>query len=329
MAISPDGKSLAYTVEDDEYEIELFVWSSGKATCLGKDFEPVAVSNGAKYIYFISEEKSLYVASADKEKSKLCGDVTGVRLFNRDCSEIIFTSEDKTYISINGAEKVSLGKADFSYPLLPRYAVTSGGNTKVGSIIYKDSLLGQAYYARSSDGFDIVTLNKKCEVEKLFSDVNANLADDEKTITYMKGDSVYKGKLNKANDAQKIVEDEVVSFIATSDGKAFYYITEDDELMYKKGNADPKKISDDVRRMSISGDDVLFFLADYSSDSGTLFASSNGKEKVKIADDVMSVTSNAKAIIYYANDEDNTCDVFASDGGTKFVEIAKGTIWDY
>ena len=324
LAISPDGKSLLYTIENDDYDIELFLYDSGKSASLGKELSPVAVSNGAKYSYFVNEDDSFYVCQKGKEKVKLAENVQRGAMINKDGTEIIFFTDDgKSYVSVKGEEKMRLSNSEIMYELKPYHTsrFCGGGNGSVAYAVNSGSLLNNTYV---SNGGDVIKVNGKGESDRVLSDVEIELSDNGKTITYLKDDSIFRGKLSKPSEAKKIIEEDA-DYLVTSDSNSFYYLTDDFELIFKKGNSNPKKISDDVFTSSaaVNRDGTLFFIEDYSSSTGgTLYYTSGGKEKVKIADDVVSVRANANAVYYNTVIDSDTVSVFASDGGTKFTKVA-------
>ncbi|MBE3141579.1 MAG: zinc ribbon domain-containing protein, partial [Thermoplasmata archaeon] len=119
VVISPDGKTVAYLIDDDESK--LYVYTNGKSTLVGKELAAIAVSNSGKYIYSYREEnEALYVSELGGDKNKLAADVdTDYFILNKDHTEIIFTADSKSYISIKGGDKEKIGSSSSLTPLFP------------------------------------------------------------------------------------------------------------------------------------------------------------------------------------------------------------------
>jgi hypothetical protein len=318
MAISPDGKALIY-VEGDRDDYDLYYYYKGKKEKLEGSMYPIAVSNSASYIYAYSEDNdALYLLDTKGNKSKLGADMSGSFVLNKDHSELIFTADGKNYITVKGGEKVKIGSSYGMYPLMVsgsastyRYdqyvVITCGLSTFKGSILY------------NTDG-DVYKLNKNLETDRIVGSASGRININNKTLFYLKNNNLYKISMEEDAESVKLAED-VTSFCVTSDGNIVYYITEDSELRYIKGNKDSKKIADDVYTMSISGKDVLFFLTDYAKNSGTLYYSKTCSEKKRIADDVAEINVTTTGVFYYEDDGDDLYNVYSSNGNEKFEKI--------
>ena len=102
LSISPDGSVVGYTVYDDvEYETIGYFYD-GKQKELGKDIIPVAISNGAKHVYY--KNGKLYVQRHSTDTKVALVSIVYYSL-NKDLSELIFTADTsngyRSYISRN------------------------------------------------------------------------------------------------------------------------------------------------------------------------------------------------------------------------------------
>lgn len=320
-AVSPDGKTVVYSVYDEEeQEKEGFLYN-GKTVSLGKDVYPIAVSNGAKYIYYFKND-ALYVQKGTKEntKNKLGKSVYGMCL-NKDFSEIIYASNNKAYISRHGKERQSLS-GTFTAMIWPAY-------TQIG-FYTQMNVAGVASFANTfyREGDDVVYINGNFKTHSVAKGVTeVQLADDGKTVYYLKNDSVHKinGSKENAKDTE-LVEDDVRSFLSTRDGKAVYYYTTDDELFYRKGKGKPVSVAEDVDneegyiKWDIFGKDKLYYVSD-----GELFVSGGGKGKtVKgIQDEAVNIYAGPKQLKVITKEDrgDYEYNTYVSKDGKKFELI--------
>lgn len=308
--ISPDGKIVTYTLYDeDKLEVEGYYFD-GKNTSLGKDVVPVAISNGAKYVYYIKKDSFYVQKGANRDSKNKLGENIYRYIFNTDLSQIVYNYNEKSYISCNGGEKNSLTGSMSNF-------LTPDGTVADYYVIGVSSFADTYYYTTSSN---IVHINGKFETNNVVKNVNnPQLMNDGKTIIYQKSDRVHKidGTKENAKDIE-LVEKDVVNFIAVSDGSAIYFINDDDELFYQKGKGKPVKVGEDLSGSSLYGDywtmykgSKLFYISDEE-----LCWSTGGKGKVvtDINGDVEYVFANTDYVMVGSADHDEYLRYLSKDG---------------
>lgn len=312
FSISPDGKTVAYTLYDEDEDKVEGCYYNGKETSLGKDIIPVAIANGAKYVYY-NKKDSLYVqAGANGDSKNKLGEGVYDYYFNNDLTQIIYNSSSKAYISRNGGEKESLSDT-ISYFILPAGTVSEYNNGQVIGI----SSFADTFYI---NGSSVIHINGKFETNNAVKNANnPQLAKDGKTIIYRRNDSIYKINGTKENAEDKeLVKEDVHNFIATSDGGAVYFCNTDDELFYQKGTGKPVRIGEDLGGNYFYGDywamfggNKLFFISD-----DELFWSTGGKGKAvtDIDGDIDYMFANNKFVYVQATDGSDTFTYISKDG---------------
>ncbi len=286
--ISPNGKTVAYWNTDEDGKTTGYYYD-GKVHELGRDIMPIAVSNGARCVYFTKNNK-LYVQNGDNEDSrvKLSGGSISNVAFNRDFTEVVYSSDsdNEIYISKNGGEKIRLGVADYDFPFLmpQKTAVSSYFNTSIS--IYDTASFTDTYYRVGYRVYHINGNYEAEEVENCSVSGTAYLSSDGKTIYYLDDDELYRidGSAKKAEPEE--LADDVRDFYLTDDGQSFFYLNDDMELFYQRGSGKPTMISDDGGYGYIQGK-TLYYVVDnelYTSDG------SKGKLVTGIDGEVQGVT---------------------------------------
>lgn len=311
-ALSPDGKILVYTaVEDDEF---VGYYYDGKTHELGEDIMPVAVSNGAKQVYYM-KNGILYVQSGTRSDTKvMLGEDFNSIYFNKDFSEVIYStsadSKSKSYISQNGGSKQSLDGSIDDF-LLP-----DGTMRHVKPIVAVTSFADTFYKADDS----IYHITNDFESERVIKAAfNPHLSTDEKTITFQKGDSIYhiNGKDNKAQ-RKVIVDGGIVSLVGTtSDGQGIYFVNEDNELCYQKGHNKPRIITDefDSTGKGLFKGKIFYFATD-----GDVYAVANGeKTLIKGIDGYIHSMYGFFANALIITEEDGETLTYSSTDGKTFI----------
>lgn len=122
------------------------------------------------------------------------------------------------------------------------------------------------------------------------------VSEDGKTVTYLKGNTLYQHNLKEET---KIAKD-VREFEASSDGKILYYVDEEDTVYaYNKGTEE--KVGSEIEIEYVTED----YKTVYFMDEDTLYKKELGKDKVKLVTDVSSVYGfNDKGTFYYTEAAD-------------------------
>lgn len=265
--ISPDGKSVAYTVTEG-LETDLYYFNGKKSEKVaGCDGKVVGMSNGGKYIYayVIDEDLSanLFVYNKNGKREKIDSAETRFA-FNLDCTEIMYYSNGKSYVSAKGKEGVKVAGDKLSL-LMPRY--TTSYSVGSASLIYPvDSLYGHVYTSGSTAYF--VAKKESKNVKLVKADSSFTLDDSAEFLYYMDDETLMCLEIAKgenAKDKAKEIAEDVESYVVTSDRKYLYYISDSELLVVngKKGGKSKTIENDDVAsRLTISNDDYVYYYCD-------------------------------------------------------------------
>jgi len=313
VAVSPNGKTVAYTAYDGTDKIAV-VWT-GKVKEIGKDIYPIAVADGAKYFYYVKSGTLYAVKGTNTEnKVKLAESYSGL-YFNSDLTQIIFNSDSKGYISVKAGEKTALS-GSVTGLLLPSGTAQWNGYSYKRYYIFGVKTFADTYYRNDSSSYSVIHITKKLETETIVRNASsASLASDGKTIVYLYGDSIRKINGSKAGlEYVTLVSGDVYSFRMTPNGKAVFFLTDDDELYYLKVSGKPARISEDVYSYALYNDKCFYF-----NDDGELFSSTGGKStKISgIEGDYGYISANSFYVACSVSDGNNYA-VYFSDDGKKF-----------
>ncbi len=326
VAISPGGSVLLYctTDEDESDDFTLHAWKNGKSVDVAKNYAGLAATDDGKLLYIMNEERSVYVTKfGSDDRTKLCSDVDSYSL-NSTGTEIVMISDGKTYISIKGGEKAKINNS--SVLVLASPLKTDSARPISHSIDYLpvESYVGApVLYAKSAgDDVSLGFIKKNggdYEIVRVANNVTGVLTADCKTYYFLKNNDLCRVELKEDAEIEKLEED-VSSYSLTASGKSVYAIDEDDALIKITGK-NKTKVADDIESpldYAVMGEGVLY-LVDTSSSTGegTLFYSSNGKNKKVVTDEAVSIIASAHFGLgwYMTSDED----VYFTTNGTKFT----------
>lgn len=326
FVISPKGKSFAYVVEDGDDYI-LYAFNGNKEIELGDDNYPVGLTDDCKYIYYYNNDKdALYVTNMKDDSNKIASDIYGDYLFNKDCTELMFTCDKGTFITKKGEDKIKISSSTDYTPL--EYYVGLNYSYSSSSLICSFKSFSDHYFYIDED---IVYLDKKFESEKIVSGVYTSLSvnDNIDTVYYINSsDTLYSCRLTGKTEPEKIKSD-IESAKCVPGGKGVYFVNDEDSLYYKGGVKDPEKIADDVDSFDVTYDGICLFMTDYDyeDETGMLYYSKNGGDKTKIESDCFDFSCDGNYTIYLNNydydSDDYTCtyDVNIATSGVKFNTI--------
>ena len=319
-AISPDGKTVAY-IDDDGGRQTGYIWD-GQTTELGRDIQPLAVSNGAKYIYFIRNDAFFVQRGSNSDsRERLCDSSELTEIYaNRDLSQIVYDTGARTFVYTKGGGRQSLARG-FRNWILPNGTASQMQRSKnVVVSIYGMSGFADTFY-RNADN-SIVHVNRKYETNNVARNASAQLANDGKTLIFLRNRGIYKvDGTNAKAEATEIVSEAytVTSFVATYDGKAVFFTNDMDELYYQKGKGRPTTVSDYV---SLDGRGInyglykgktLYYVCDEE-----LYASSGGKGSVirGVGGRVQSASSGLYGVTVTSLEDGDSVFYYSSDGKT-------------
>ena len=314
FCVSPDGKTVVYLVNDDGDYIT-YLYKGKNSIELGEDLIPVAVSNGAKVIYCIDDEKgSLCTVDTKGNTEKIAGDVYDDSFFmNEDHTQMIFQADGKWYATVKGGEKIKL-TSDYNFRIMTYQYAASFEDYNIDMITYPTSDLRNCFVL--VDG-DISWMNNKWELTKAAKDVEeAYVSADGKTLVFLKDNGKLMKVTSKKLDKPVELAEDIWSFMPTSDGSAVYYINDDDELFFQKGTGKAKKVSDDVDGGIVTPGDVFLFSSDEE-----LYSTKKGGKKVKQFDDIYDIAMTGTTIYLWTDYDDGEFTFSALTKGSKFKEI--------
>ena len=314
--MSANGKFLFYTISDPEKdEVHGYVYDGIRVQEYGKNEAPFYLSSDEKYCYFFKLHMNTQTADLMVRPNgnsgadvKLIDDWASGNMsdfrFNADGSEILYTSEGKIYLCIRGGEPVKVCSGYSFTPVVPY-------GTAVGSSVAIKSFTNSFIRVEN----DVFYINGKGEGLKVARNITGKVcvADDGKTLTYIKEDNVYQVNGTKEGAEQVLIADDVYDFIPTTDGKTIYYLDEDWELWCVKPKGEPVSICrDDNVNASLSyeglynGKDLL-----YTLDEELYIVRGGTPEKIKgINQDVLTARCYGKYIVL--DGEDGV--LFSGDG---------------
>jgi hypothetical protein len=336
VVMSPDGKTLGYVVHSGRYDRDTrswenerltgVIWRNGKETELGRDITPVAVANGAKFIYFNrattdSNDWPITVLNVQRgfneNRRERLGDGISATWFNRDLSQIIFTastnSGSRSFISVNGRERQQLtgSVSSFAAP----YGIASFGNI-LGFNNFKNT-----FYVSTEAA--LLRIKGNWETERIHSSVDGAvfLADNGKTLTYMRNAntrndaSIFRvnGMKNGA-EPDRIVDRDGDMFASTKNGKAIFYRNDDGDVIFQRGRNETTVSSERSRGWTIFKGTTLFYIND---ENELLFSSGNRGTRISGLDgDVQWVSANMHDILVQTRDGNDTLYYHSTNGRT-------------
>lgn len=317
IRVSPDGSAIVYSVysyEDFKAKYKCYGWNGGEPVKLGTFYDGY-VSNGGKIVYGISDNDKLYIVKNfdDSTKDSLgsCDEVLGL---SENLDTICFYSDGKCRVyntSFDSAKSFSAYNASVLNPIDRVYiegcAVISDYKNFV---VYSDNKLILAQLKKGE--YEKITLAKNVDAHRISA--------DGKTLIYKKNDNLYRISALKTQDEPELLAEDIRSFDANPDLSAIYYINDDRELMYAKGNGKSVKVESDYPdEYDVLHNGVCVYVIDdtikYSTgDSGVKCTGIGECEEVSSYYSYYMLDS-VNAVVAYSDDY-----VYISKDGKKFTK---------
>lgn len=259
--LSPDGETVAYVTDYDATDDFKGYYSvkGKKQVEVGKEKRVFAIADKGAYVYYVDGDR-IYAQKKNKDAEKLASDIyTSKVLMNADCTEMLFTNDGKTYITVKAGEKQKVSGNVLRKILLNNDALIGSDSVRfdTGSVTVTytgvETLKEQLYY---TDIYSIEYLLDKWETERIASNAEYFVvSDDGESLVYIDGTDVVKvTDFDKSGVKTDLNKDEEARYVyADGDLKYVYFLNRDKELFYIKGKK-VKKIADDVTSATMSSD---------------------------------------------------------------------------
>jgi len=323
MALSPDGKMLAY-FDQTEDGTALMCFSGKKSIRITDEkVTLVGLSNGGKYIYVTGlddeHQMTLYVCNrkGDMEKIHTCGN--SVFYFNADHTQILFYDNEKSHISTKGKEAKNICSGMVSPLTAPG---TLGTISKMEAItITVTDLYDKIYITLDKDGNNLWNIQKNANKStKLATNGSGwKMSSEANYIYYLNQRSeLCMLKIShgaKASDKAKVLAENVQRFVVTSNRKRVYFISNGGLYSCNGQNGDDKTTiaSHSVSDLLVLNDkNVVYYIMD-----GDGYACNNGEKGTKVISDALFFRSYPNGVVY-GFDEDA---VYISSSGKKMKKL--------
>lgn len=334
LAISPDGKTVAYT----DAEGVCYIYSEGKTVSLDEDVTVLSVADGGKFIYCIGQDEEnntcLYLYTIKGQQGLVASGVNtdedAVFYTNKDHSQLIFQAEGKSgyrwyAVEQNELEdsRHNLNSADIFEPLIPEGAQSynSGSLTVLGV----ENMTDMVYCSHDEDdtSMKLIYVSSNWETSTLVSKVTeAQIGEDGKTIYYAKGSRLFSIEA-KAGAQSKQLAEKVESYAVTPDGEGVYYLNEDGVAFYQKGNK-VEQIGENVEELTVTYEGYALFVS-----NGSLYCSEQGdKVKTVVEDFVDGYVEAAADGTYYRISDGEYYVVYGASSGIKFEKLGEEDLWE-
>jgi PBP1b-binding outer membrane lipoprotein LpoB len=296
--LSPDCTDIYYKEQKDSYDdyyYDLYLYNNGDPVLAVVNTTDFVVSNNSEYFYGAADGSFFVQTGLNGEHQVLAHDdeiESFSKHYNADGSQVIFSVDEATYLSVNGGKAKKIADARFDNILAP-------------PLCPKDSLLYPIVedfagsYIHTTDNC-IYKITEDYDAELVLSNVfKAEMADDGDTIVYTTGDydtenKIATTKLSDPSNPVIFTPNEtplnelswgrfVTIFEVSYDGKTVYYATEDCDL-YMLRDGEKTLIDNDIGFMSDFGNARVYNNDDlyYIKDGDNAVYRFDGMESVKV-----------------------------------------------
>lgn len=310
LNFSPDGKSIAYNIKRDDKSFEAFLSINGnQPISLGEGNTLVAISNEGKLVYYLDEANSFYVKS-DKETTFLSSSSIKIS-FNKDYTQVMF-SRDDTNLCINGEEPIKLMESgeESTYIIDPEASIY---RFKDNCTVYGIDSFADKYFVIHYDNTlkDICYIDENYTATKVLSEITEYSISDSNEALVKSSDCIYRVE---KTDYEKVLDIPCRNIYASNQASNFYYVTENDELYYKKGKEEPSLIASNIMRYELqSYKNVLYYITRDEFGRTLLHYTINGEPgKIVKNGEGISMLDCSGGLRFYKYKADGYCDVYTN-----------------
>ncbi len=332
VAVSNDGGTVAYTVKTADGKYEAYSLIDGESRKLADNAYVLAVSDGAKILWYAEPDTASLVCLKNGSKKKVAENVSGAVEFNRDLTEAIFDVASVTHASVNFKKAEVLVKDASVFCTGSECGSTQGGDAAESSVADASTLFNCIYYQSFSSSkdpkarttYNVYYIDGRRHVKELaLGAYQFGLTADGKTLSCLVDDVLYTMKPNDPATAVKVA-DSIWSYSMLRDGSAFFCIGRDVTLyLVEPGAMSPLPIAENVTYTAVTGDGRCLYISDFNDETGMLCSVGAHTPIVTVMEGVAyAETMKNVSFCYSALYEDSlgnkVYDVYASPNGTDF-----------
>jgi len=335
IVLSPDGRSVGYSVRSSDGNIYAYVYENGESRKLSNNAYIIGVADNAAWWYYLTPEADLYYANASKEK--LIGSQTSNMVdFNRDLSEVLFDMNGVTYFSKQGKSAKRLAAGTSLFTTAGACSSSQGGSDCTAHVRDCGTLLNCVYYnylAVSGDEgsratYNLWFVNASCKSKELAKGAyQFSIERDGGHMTCLVDDGLYRMNIDDPGTA-KLICSNVYSYIATEDAGRIYCVGYDRKLYIISKLGKPEAVLDDAVYCVLTDEGKCLCIADYDV-TGKLYIVDGENPPKGAANNVYIVETKPGLCCYYSapykNESGNDVyDLYTSKDGSAFELCLKG-----
>ena len=340
VAVSNDGKTVAYTVKTADGKYEAYSLIDGESKKLADNAYVLAVSEGAKILWYAEPDTASLVCLKNGSKKKVAENVSGSVEFNRDLTEAIFDVASVTYASVNFKKASVLVEGASVFPTGSECGSTQGGDAAESSIADVSTLFNCVFYRSFSSSADssarttynLYYIDGRRHVKELaLGAYQFSVTEDGKTLSCLVDDVLYTMKPDDPGSAVKAA-DSIWSYGMKRDGSEYYCIGRDLRLyLLEPGALSPIPIADNVTFASLTDDGTCLYIRDFGSETGTLWSVTAHTPAEKVREGVAYAEIMKKACFAYTGLYEDAVgnkvyDVYVSANGVDFTLALSGAL---
>ncbi len=292
VRVSPDAKTITYTLvaaDNSSTEIETYLKEEGRdPEFLGDDKVAFAVSNRAKYLYYCDYEdnviSAIYVLK-DGMELKLADEFSYTIWFNQDNSEVLYTDGGNTYLYDGSDKIITVAETVVTEIILPHQYRSADQMKPMSDANNVGSFQNKLIRFRDQT---LRMMNREYEAEvvcRVDEVSQIALSKDGNNLLY----STAKGSIKKVSDIsgarkETTLVNQMNSFITAGNLSQVYYLI-GDELFYKEGNNEAKRLAEGAFDLMSNGDySAALFKTNRTGGRGMMYYSVRGSEPEQLFD---------------------------------------------
>lgn len=301
FAVSPDGRSVLYVKKAD---LTLYAYVNGKVRTIGRDLEPVSISDGGKYVYcYRLADNSLYYVNKRDKQFYVRSSVNETIFLNSRHDEIVFSADSgngivASMVCVRGGDAKEILLSDGA--VMPVMPVSANEIISPVSRFEVVSCPVKSFDNKLFFGANLLTYSFKSGAKTIETNAvsMAKASDNYSKALYTSRGGLYSVSV-KSGETDKLA-DSCSEFALSSNGRIVWYIDLDRSL-HAINNGSDQLIARGVDSFTSlpSGREAAFL------SGGSLYLNKRGKPGQSFVFegiDAIKTVSDARGHYYKTND---------------------------
>lgn len=329
-AVSPVGKTIAYSVSNPDGSISAWLRADGEARPFGEELMPFALTRQAEAVYALGTQDGLLHildetgASIGAAAALLPGEEV---FLSSDHRQILFPCREGWYLRGSTGQETLIESPQIQHMVTPPGAsiLRRESISLRSATLPTENLLGHFYLDAENNLWYLDTDATLSSVAQTVDAESLSVSWDGATLFYRWADGTLFRTQRSCPGSPTILAAEVEAFAPTWDGAGIYCLDSESSLTYLEDFHDPKPVSEAVTDFGVTWDGYCLYLTAPGEEGSTLWVTQQGTPGTPTETGAASLRITPSAV-YLTLVKEEQLDLYCATEAFAFLLLAENVM---